>query len=142
MTGADRFAELLARVEFALRETPEHLRLSASLTMIAGWSIELAAALIEQDDYSSACDVITMANALLVEGSAEYRRQLFEHGTEQDKKAALGLLSRVFGADVPIPDDHDPDVAAAIDANALSDEELRALGLEPGDGVDAPGEVG
>lgn len=136
MTGADHFDELLVRVEFTVREAPEHLRLASSTTLVAGWSIELAAILLSRGDFAAAYDVIMLANKTMTDGAATIRRDVAENGTDRDRDVGRTLLARAHGYDAVLPDSPGHEVPAAIDANALTGEEMKALGLDPGAPLD------
>lgn len=136
MTGADHFAMLLQRAEFTVMgmDCDAQTRAQTMINILCGGAVGMASALIEQHDYAAACDVIMMAKR-----TTDQLLAPAVQGMNADLTCRM-LARFIGGADIPlIPESPSGRVeAATIDANALTDDELGALGLDPRRSFDAP----
>lgn len=126
MTGADHFSQILAMAERMAPPMPDvESRQRVLLGMVMGAVLQQSALLLRQHQYDVANDLILLADGL-VKGA--FTKVI-------DRELLEDSLHRLMNG--PKPDDnkiiynvHDERVAHA-DPNALSGDELAALGLPP-----------
>lgn len=131
MTGAEKFADLLARTQFVYRDVPEHHRNTLLLNALPAGVVSLAAGLLQQHDYGGAHDVIILG----FQTQMQLTEAVIADADEETREELRIAFRRFAGEDIARPSEAAPD-SAAPDGNALSDEELRDLGLAPSAAVD------